>query len=301
MNETLNKLERKFGRYAIKNISLYLVLFYAAAYVIIAMDMSLLNYVSLNPYAVMYGQIWRLFTWIMIPPSLSINFFTLLLLYIFYNFGTSLERTIGTFRYNIYLLSGMIFTIIGALVVMAYLFISVPELATLEHAERMLVFGNVAMSFSTFYIYMSIFLALASVIPDMTILLMFILPVKMKYIAIIYGFIMVLEFLGSNMYNRIVLVASMLNFLLFFLFVRPTKVPTKSILPKDIVKTLKRATNKTEPPKIRPAAKHQCTACGITGIEAPDREFRFCSKCEGNYEYCDEHLFTHTHVVKTDE
>ncbi|MCL2717533.1 MAG: hypothetical protein FWE14_01970 [Lachnospiraceae bacterium] len=290
MNEAINKLERKFGKYAIKNISLYLVMLYAAAYVVIALDVSLLNYVSLNPYAIMYGQIWRLFTWIMIPPSINISFFTLLLLYIFYNFGTSLERTIGAFRYNLYLLSGMIFTLIGALVLMAYLFISVPELASLGHDERMMIFSSVAMSFSTFYVYMSIFLALAVVIPDMTIMLMFILPVKMKYIAIIYGFIMVLEFLGSNMYNRIVLIASMLNFLIFFLITR-----TKTISPKQVIR---RAAYNTEIKKMKAVARHQCATCGVTGEEAPEREFRYCSKCDGNYEYCDRHLYTHSHIVK---
>ena len=296
VNTIINNLERKYGKYAIKNISLYLVLLYAAAYVIIALDVSLLNYVSLNPYAIMRGQIWRLVTWIMIPPALSINFFTLLLLYIFYNFGTSLERTIGAFRYNLYLLSGMVFTFIGALIVMAYLFISVPELVYMGNEERMLIFSTVATSFSTFYVYMSIFMALAVVIPDMTILLMFILPVKMKYIAIIYGFTMILEFIATNIFNRIVIVASMLNFLIFFLITRPV-VKSPSLF-------VKRAINRHEIKRVKPektAARHRCFICGVTGEDAPEREFRYCSKCEGNYEYCDVHLYTHEHVVKQEE
>ena len=293
MNEALNKLERKFGKYAIRNISLYLVLLYALAYVVIAMDMSMLNYVSLNPYAIMRGQIWRLVTWIMIPPSLSINFFTLLLLYIFYNFGTSLERTIGAFRYNVYLLSGMIFTLIGAFIVMVSLYISIPELASLSREETMVFFSTVAMSFSTFYVYMSIFMALAVVIPDMTILLMFILPVKMKYIAIIYGFILVLELLAGNFYSRVVIISSMLNFLIFFIYTRP-----KSQSPKEIIR---RAVYNKEVKKVKTVAKHKCAVCGVTGEDAPDREFRYCSKCDGNYEYCDQHLYTHVHVVKQEE
>jgi len=297
MNAAINKLERKYGKYAISNISLYLVLLYAAAYVIIALDESLLNYISLNPYAIMRGQIWRIVTWIIIPPSLQISFFTLLLLYVFYMFGTNLERSIGAFRYNLYLLSGMFFTFIGALITMAYLFIAIPELthSAVEHADRMALFASVAMSFSTFYVYMSIFLAVAVVMPDMTILLMFILPVKMKYIGIIYGFVICLEVLSGNIFTRIVIIASMLNFLIFFWLNRPNMM---KISPQQI---LKRAVYKHEVNKTKVVAKHKCSTCGVTNEQAPEREFRYCSKCDGNYEYCDLHLYTHAHVTKHEE
>ncbi len=41
---------------------------------------------------------------------------------------------------------------------------------------------------------------------------------------------------------------------------------------------------------------HKCAVCGCTEKTNPEREFRFCSKCNGNYEYCSEHLYTHKHV-----
>lgn len=290
MNDVLNKLERKFGKYAIKNISLYLVLLYAAAYLVIAVDATLLNYISLNPYALMRGQIWRLVTWIMIPPSLGLSVLTLLLLYIFYRFGTTLEQKIGVFRYNIYLLSGMIFTVIGALAVMAYLFAAIPDLAMLDHNQRMDLFSNVAMSFSTYYVYMSIFMAVAVVIPDMTIYFMFVIPVKMKYIGIIYGFYMVYEFVATNTYNRIVIFASMLNFLVFFLSTRK-----KARTPKQVIRSV---AYHQEIKKVKLKTMHKCAICGVTNTEAPEREFRYCSKCNGNYEYCDQHLYTHPHVSK---
>jgi len=293
MNAAINKLERKYGKYAISNISLYLVLLYAAAYVLFALDQSLLNYISLNPYAIMRGQIWRIVTWIMIPPSLYVNFLTLLLLYVFYMFGTNLERAIGAFRYNLYLLSGMVFTFIGALIAMAYLFIAFPELTSVvSHENRMAFFADVAMSFSTFYVYMSIFMAVAVIMPDMTILLMFILPVKMKYLGIIYGFVIFLEVLSGNFFTRVVVIASMLNFLIFFWMNRPKLL---KVSPQQI---FKRAVYKHEVKKTKVVARHKCFTCGVTSEQAPEREFRYCSKCEGNYEYCDVHLYTHVHVSK---
>ena len=115
----LDKLERKFGRYAIQNISLMLIICYAFGYAIQFVNADFLNYLTLNPYLILRGQIWRLITWILIPPS-DFGIFTILTLYFYYWIGTTLERTWGTFRYNVYLLSGMLFTILGALVQLAY-------------------------------------------------------------------------------------------------------------------------------------------------------------------------------------
>lgn len=291
MNHFINKLEKRFGKYAIKNVSLYLALLYALGYLIEALNIGLLNYLSLNPYAILRGQIWRLVTWIIIPPSLGINvLFMLLLLYVFYNFGTSLERALGTFRYNLYILSGMIFTVFGSFILMAYVYIFQSIfVASPETTE--VTFIILATQFSTFYVYMSIFLALAVVIPDMTILLMFILPVKMKYMGIVYGFVILLNFIQSNIYNRIVIAASLLNFLLFFFWARKRNHPS----PKQIIR---RAVYKNDVKKVRYIAKHKCAVCGVTEDQDPGREFRFCSKCQGNYEYCDQHLYTHAHVTK---
>jgi hypothetical protein len=294
MNQFINQLERKYGKYAIKNISLYLALLFAGGYLIYALDASFFNYISLNPYMLMRGQIWRLVTWIIIPPSLGINmFFVLLLLYVFYNFGNNLERAIGAFRYNLYLFSGMFFTVIGSLILLVYVYLAVPEGSlTPEIAEPL--FANMAMSFSTFYIYMSIFLAVAVIMPDMQILLMFILPVKMKYIGIIYGFVILLDFIQNGTAGRIVVGASLLNFLIFFFMMRKNNIPSTKQIKRKVVHNF-------EEKKVKYNTRHKCAVCGVTDEQAPEREFRYCSKCHGNYEYCDQHLYTHTHVTGGEE
>ena len=121
----MSNFEKRFGKYAIKNISLILLLCYGIGYVIEAVNSSFLLYLTLNPYAILHGEVWRLFTWILIPPS-SLGgsmgiFFVCIMLLFYYNIGTTLEHTWGTYRYNVYLLSGMLFTVAGSFVWMIIL------------------------------------------------------------------------------------------------------------------------------------------------------------------------------------
>ena len=101
----LDKLERKFGKYAISNLSLYLILCYGCGYILELINASFLDYLTLNPYMILHGQIWRIVTWILVPPD-SLGLFTIIMLYFYYSLGTSLERTWGTFYYNVYMIGG---------------------------------------------------------------------------------------------------------------------------------------------------------------------------------------------------
>ena len=116
----MSEFERKYGKYAIKNISLMLILCYAFGYIIKYVNADFLGYLTLNPYKILHGQVWRLFTWIVAPPSTTNVFFVLIMLYFYYSIGTTLERTWGTYRLNVYLFSGMIFTILGAFLLYGY-------------------------------------------------------------------------------------------------------------------------------------------------------------------------------------
>ena len=115
------KFERKFGRYAIPNLSLYLVICYAVGYLIYRINPYFLDFLTLNPYQIFFhGQIWRLVTWIIIPPDTSNLFFVLITLVFYYSIGTQLERVWGTYRYNVYLFSGMLFTVLGSILLFLY-------------------------------------------------------------------------------------------------------------------------------------------------------------------------------------
>ena len=293
-----DKMEKKFGRYAIPNLSLYLILCFGCGYLLYAINPAMLNYLTLDPYKILHGQIWRLFTWILIPgDGGSINIFTLIMLFFYYSIGSSLERAWGTFYYNAYLFLGMIFTVIESFVIMgiSYLMKDAALLAgtTVIKVASETYFAVIAQEFSMYYISMSIFFAFAATFPESTVYLMFILPIKMKWMGIAYGILMLVEAISASwIVDRIIVLGPLLYFIIFMLITK-TGIGMR-ISPRQVKRRhdYRKEVKKAKPMSI---AKHKCAICGRTSEEYPDLEFRFCSKCNGNYEYCQDHLFTHTH------
>lgn len=281
----IDKLERKFGRFGIPNLTIYMIVCYVIGYALMIVNPGILNWLSLEPAYILRGQVWRLVTWVLYPPSTSgVLWFAIAVLFFYYPIGTSLERTIGTFKYTLYILSGVIFTILGAFILYFLL------------GGNVLV-GNV---FSTYYISLSTFLAYAMCYPDMQVLLMFIIPVKMKWMAIFYVVIVVYEMIQYIMagawYLVVPIVASLLNFIIFYFGTKDFS----RYNPKEVHRRneFRRAMEPQGRMKSGSGSvtKHKCAICGRTELDDPNLEFRFCSRCNGNYEYCQDHLFTHTHV-----
>ena len=281
----IDKLERKFGRFGIPNLTIYMIVCYVIGYALMIVNPGILNWLSLEPAYILRGQVWRLVTWVLYPPSTSgVLWFAIAVLFFYYPIGTSLERTMGTFKYTLYILSGVIFTILGAFILYFLL------------GGNVLV-GNV---FSTYYISLSTFLAYAMCYPDMQVLLMFIIPVKMKWMAIFYVVIVVYEMIQYIMagawYLVIPIVASLLNFIIFYFGTKDFS----RYNPKEVHRRneFRRAMEPQGRMKSGSGSvtKHKCAICGRTELDDPNLEFRFCSRCNGNYEYCQDHLFTHTHV-----
>lgn len=283
----MSPFERKFGKYAIKNLSFVLVICYAVGYLIQMMAPSVLFYLTLNPYAIVHGQVWRLFTWILIPPSNQNIFFTLIMLYFYCSIGTSLERTWGTYKYNVYIFEGMLFTILGSFLLMGYHYLFHADSIAAVGAEYFFMITSIY--FSTYYINMSIFLGFAATFPDAQVLLMFIIPVKVKWLGVVYAVMLVFGFIQMGVDGRFAIAASLLNFIIFFL----TSRNMMHLNPKQIHR---RQEFKREVKRSSGITKHKCAICGRTEVDSPNMQFRFCSKCDGNYEYCEEHLYTHTHV-----
>lgn len=283
----MGKFERKYGKYAIKNLSLMLILCYACGTVISMINPTFLYYLTLDPYKILHGQVWRLVTWIVSPPSSSNLFFLLITLYFYYSLGTALERTWGDYRYNMYIFSGMIFTVLGSFLLMGYSYLF--EGATVAYYGEEYYFSVMASYFSTYYVNMSIFLAFAATFPDIQVLLMFFIPIKVKWMGIIYAAMLVYEFVSYPYYLRFVIAASLLNFIVFFI----TSRGKIHYSPKQVKR---RQEFRRETRRAAAVTKHKCAICGQTEEDNPDLEFRFCSKCNGNYEYCQNHLFTHEHV-----
>lgn len=284
----LDKLEKKFGKYAINNLMVYLLIGYGIGYLLYFGErftgVGYLNWLRLEPYFILHGQIWRLFTWIVIPPDTSV-IWAIIMFILYYQLGTALENTWGAFRFNVYIFGGMLFTVLGAFITYA---IYGPSFV-----------GFIGAITSTYYINLSIFLAFSVCFPDMQVMLYFIIPIKMKWMSIFYLVIIgyqVATYLYHGMFfAAIPIIASLLNFLIFYLSTRNMQ----RFNPKDIHRRAEFRRQAT-PPRTQyrdgsPIARHKCAVCGRTEVTNPELEFRFCSKCNGNYEYCSDHLFTHQH------
>lgn len=293
----LRKLERKYGKYAISNLTLYLIICYAIGYILSIMSMgletSLLDYFTLNPHLIFKGQIWRLVTWILVPPQ-GLGIFTLIMLYFYYSIGRSLEQAWGTFLYNVYMFSGIIFTVIGALLMYGVFQLFIPGVAE-SFGSAEYFYWYASLCFSTYYVCMSIFLAYAITFPEARILLMMVIPIKVKVLGIIYAVIIAYDIMMAAMTGivgipRVVgMLCPVLNAVIFFIVTR------KGFRTPKQIKRQREFKNKTSA-KIIGITRHKCAICGRTEVDSPELEFRFCSKCNGNYEYCSEHLYTHKHV-----
>ena len=139
---------------------------------------------------------------------------------------------------------------------------------------------------------MSIFLAFAATFPDVQVLLMFIIPVKVKWMGVAYAVMLLFDFMSPGVEHKFAIGASLLNFVVFFftsrnmMHLNPKQIHRRHEFKRDV----KRSTGIT---------KHKCAICGRTEVDSPELQFRFCSKCDGNYEYCEEHLYTHTHIHRS--
>ena len=277
----LDKLERKLGRFAIPNLTVYLLAGYVIGFGVMYLMPDLLGWLTLEPALIVRGQVWRLVSWVLIPPTrYPISLLFLILLY--YSLGTALERTWGTFRYNVYIFSGLIFTVLGVFILYAVYFFGF-------HVELPLSLAGMG---STNYITMSIFLAFAAIYPEMEVYLYFILPIKMKWMALVYAAMALYYFIRGGIVTRVAIGASLLNFVIFFLSSRNMR----RFSPKERVRKAKFKRQSAPHMHYSNGAKHRCAVCGRTELDDPCLEFRFCSKCNGNYEYCQDHLFTHEHV-----
>lgn len=273
----LRKLERNFGKYAVPNLMYYIILMYGAGIVIdLVMPGLYYQYLCLDAAAILRGQVWRLVTFLICPPSSGI-FFNLIAMFLYYSLGTTLERVWGTFRFNLYFFSGILFHIIAAFVIYFLMGVSVP--------------------LTPFYLNNSLFLAFAATFPQMQFYLYGLLPIRAYWLGIFIGAEFLYEFLFGGLIARSCIGLALLNFVIFFMMTRNySKISPREIKRKQKFKSdMKTA----QVEKIR-LTHHKCAVCGRTEKDDPNLEFRYCSKCEGNLEYCMDHLYTHKHVTKED-
>lgn len=267
----LNKLEKKYSKYAIHNLMYYIVILYGIGIVVQSFYPAVYYaFLALDARAILHGQIWRIVTFMIWPPSNSLVF-NFLAIYLYYNLGTALERVWGAFRFNLYFFMGVIGHVLAAVIIY-------------------LVFGTVY-PLTTDYLNFSLFFAFAATFPDMQFLLFFVIPIKAKWLALFNGAYFLYGLYFGNGAARIAIFMSLINFVIYFAMTRGRKYSPKEIKRKQEFKTqVKQAEHRSN--------HHRCAVCGRTEKDDPNLVFRYCSKCEGDYEYCQDHLYTHQHVTK---
>lgn len=271
---TLSKLERKFGKYAIPNLMYYIIILYGVGVAVQMINPQFyIEYLMLDARAILHGQIWRIVTFMIWPPSSDI-FFNLIAIYLYYNLGTTLERVWGTFRFNVYFFMGVLGHVLAAIIIY-------------------LMTGSVY-PLTTDYLNFSLFFAFAATFPDMQFLLFFVIPVKAKWLALFNGAYFMYGLVFGNPVTRVAIFMSLLNFVIYFAMSRGGRFNPKEIKRKKEFKTQVTQAAQT----AKRTGRHRCAACGRTDLDNPNLVFRFCSKCEGDYEYCQDHLYTHQHVTR---
>ena len=276
----LNRLERKFGRYAIHNLMFYIIIIYASGAVLgmIAPNFYY-TWLMLDFGMVLKGQVWRLVTFMLAPYDTS-SFLGIIMLfiecYLYYYIGRTLENIWGAFRFNVYYIGGILLNILAAAIL--YAVARLPFYAGLSYLNR------------------SLFLAICVCFPDMTFLLMFLIPIKAKWLGIFYGVMIGVEivqdlmgFTAVGIASAAAMVVSLGNFLIFYFSTRNMR----KISPKEV---RRRADFRRQTGTITNFPRHRCEICGRTERDDPNLEFRFCSKCDGDHEYCMDHLYNHVHI-----
>ena len=256
----LNKLEQKYGSKAIPNITrIFIAANLIGSVLLLTKGDVVLYYLQFSASAILHGQVWRLISWIFVPSG-SISFLQLLFIFCLWTLVDSMESYLGSFRMNVYFFGGfLLYDIVG-----------------------MLAFAvtHVSINLTMYYILIAMYLMLGLLMPEAEVRLYFVLPIKMKWMVLVY-FVM----FAYDVYT----------YMLVFIYGCKHRLSFR----QNMHQKRRKAQFKAQFSEPRPGSgisRHKCYICGRTELSNPELTFRYCSKCTGNKEYCQDHLFTHTHV-----
>ena len=278
----LERFCHKHPNLGVPGLIKYVVILNLGVYFLDTFSQSALStLLAFSPYYIFQGQIWRLFTFVFVPLSSS-TFTMLISLYFYWFIGTTLEREWGATKFTVYYVMGILFTIVAGFVL---------------YFAGWGFFTSIYVNM--YYVNMSMFLAFASLYPNMQVLLFFILPIKVKWLAWLdlglFAYACIQYVVGGVWMLCLIPVAALLNYLLFFwsdlmeIFGNTKYKAQRSRKTTDFKKA-------TQHSKEQKGYIHKCAVCGKTDTTNPEIEFRYCSKCNGYYCYCTDHLANHEHI-----
>lgn len=313
----MKNLRKRFDRFCLKNRNKGIpnLMLYIALGNAIVMIMSMINgggilyeLLAFDKNRILQGQVWRLVTYVFTQSSGG--FLGLIFLYFFYMLGSHVERSMGTLKFNLFYLSGVVL-----MDVFAMIFCPVIPEGMLTNAQYNYLIAVLPVYVDmAYFLHLSLILTFATAYPDSQFMLFFIIPIKAWLIALIY---LVLELISvfnlsypvmyfpHNLFPLVALanyfiytgkdIANLIPLSWRIKSKRAVRKAVKKQGPK-VVPFSNNSANESAKAKSREPYNHRCTVCGRTDVSDPDLEFRYCSRCQGYHCYCIDHINNHTHV-----
>lgn len=294
----------KHNKWAIVGLMRYIVL--ANAFVFL-MDMffsssfgnaRFSSHLSFIPYRIFFeGEIWRLLSFVAVPERAYVNTWSILWFMLsslcYYHIGSSLEQRWGSARFTMFYVMGVALNLASGLFISGLAYLGV---------IRVEYFYTIVASM--YYVNLSLFFSIATLYPNAEFRLWLIIPVKAKWLGWFFGamfaYDILVRLITFNFALALVPILAIFNYFLFFwddielfLFKGKHRVKYASQRHSPAPINLKTAQKKLQEQK---GYLHKCTICGATDASHPEKDFRYCSKCEGYHCYCMEHLNNHDHI-----
>ena len=273
----------KHPRFGLSNLMLYIGVGQIFVWVLELLFPMVSFWLPLYAPLVLRGQIWRLVTFVFIPNS-SNPFYLLLGCYFYFWIGQMLEREWGTAKFNLFYLCGVVLTAVYGMV-----------------SGLLANYAFVFSAANIYYVNLSIFLIIATYYGEMQVLLFFVVPVKMKWMAIVDVVLVLLEaipwFQAGAWAMGLAFIPSIVNYFIFTWPVWSMKLGiVKRQADPQVINFKKAQRQAQKKAKETGGYLHKCAVCGVTDAIEPNMEFRYCSKCDGYYCYCANHINNHIHI-----
>lgn len=274
----------KHPNFGIPNLMMIIVFGNVAVYILELMNTSsasFSSFLAFNAAAIMRGQVWRLLTFVFVPSGGSLISFAISL-YFYYFIGNTLEGIWGSGKFTIYYAVGMLMNVIYGLVVY-------------------LTMGR-NIGISAYYLNLSMFFAFATFYPDMRVLLLFFIPVKVKWLAWVDAALFAVGVVTNPFPMNLLPIVAVFNYLLFcggwlFDIIRPSRIRNKASQTARTV-NFKQAARRARKEQEGKPYHRKCSVCGKTDVSHPNLEFRYCSRCQGYHCFCEEHINNHIHFTE---
>jgi hypothetical protein len=308
----LKNLRRNFERFCynnrgkgIPNLMLYIVIGSAIVYLLSLINggSALYELLRFDKALILRGQVWRLITYVFTYAPGSSPILIMVGLYFFYHLSRSIEMGIGTLKFNLFYFSGMLMMDVFAMIFCPTGDVMIAGGSVPADYFSYAIYGNMAL-----YLHMSLILLFATANPQAQFLIFFLIPVRAWLIGMLDLVLLLISVFNMTFpiplfpHNLFPLVG-VLNYLLYvgkdvinlFPFLKNARL-RKAPAKKPQTGTISFERKSAAPSPSKAAYTHRCTVCGRTDVSDPDLEFRYCSRCNGYYCYCQEHISNHTHV-----